>query len=321
MSRLLQIFLILILSGGAFVTMAQTTVITGRITDQETKQPIPFANIYVEGSSTGGVSDLQGNYSIQTSRTDIKELKFSYTGYKTVTRKIVIGEQQQINVRLAVDATLLQEIEVKSGKVRERYSNRNNPSVDLVREMIAHKEQNRVEHYEYSQYEQYEKLQMSLSNPSNDFKNRRLFRKYKWLFDNVDTTSIEGKALLPIYLQEAITDEYVRRTPNLKKSVTKAKQKVSFDDYVDNSGLSNYLNYLYGDVDLYDNNISIFTIQFLSPLAESAPMFYKFYITDTLKNENPAVVELSFAAAQSNGFSVSRLPVCHHGRQLRGATG
>ncbi len=273
-----------------------------KITDAKTKEPIPFVNIYAKGSSSGSVSDLNGLYTIKVLGKDFNEITFSYLGYKSVVKKIIIGEKQEINIKLVADATLLDEVEVKSGKGRERYSNKNNPSVDLVREMIAHKEQNRIEHYDFSQYEQYEKLQMSLSNPSNDFKNRRLFKKYKWLFENVDTTMIEGKALLPIYLQESLTDEFFRRSPRLTKSVVRARQKVSFDDYIDNNGLSNYLNRLYGDVDIYENNISIFTIQFLSPIANSAPVFYRFYITDTLKNVTPNLVELSFVPRNSTDF-------------------
>ncbi len=108
--------------------------------------------------------------------------------------------------------------------------------------------------------------------------------------------------VVPIYLQEKLTDEYFMRTPENKKSIVKVNQKVSIDDYVDNEGLSNYLNYLYNDVDIYDNNITLFTNQFLSPIADAAPTFYKFYVTDTLKDETPKLVELTFVPRDAGGF-------------------
>jgi hypothetical protein len=40
----------------------------------------------------------------------------------------------------------------------------------------------------------------------------------------------------------------------------------------------------------------------LSPIADSAPTFYRFYITDTLKNESPKLVELSFAPRNAGDF-------------------
>ncbi|MBT1704483.1 DUF5686 and carboxypeptidase-like regulatory domain-containing protein [Chryseosolibacter indicus] len=286
----------------AISVKAQTTIITGTVIDSETKEPLPFVNVYLKGSTIGNVTDINGNYSIHTSSTAYTEIQFSFLGYKTITRNIIVGQTQKIDVKLFSDATVLKEVEVVAGKGRERYRNKNNPAVDLVREMIEHKKQNRMEHYDFAEYEQYEKLQMSLSNLKDKFKQRKLFRKYKWLFENVDTTSIPGKTLLPIYLQENLTDEYYQRSPKNKKSVVKAHQKVSFDDYVDNEGLSTYLNYLYNDIDIYDNNITILTNQFLSPIADGAPTFYKFYITDTLKNENPVLVELSFAPRNPADF-------------------
>lgn len=284
------------------VTVLQAqTVVTGTIIDKETKDPIPFVNVIFAGTTTGSVSDTEGKYKIQSPEL-YTQVQFSFIGYKTITRNIKPGETNEINVRLEPEATILNEVEVTVDNKREKYRNKNNPAVDLVREMIDRKKQNRMENYQFVEYEEYEKLQMSLSNVSDKFKERKLFRKYKWLFDNVDTTSIEGKALLPIYLQETINDQYYRKSPEKKKTIKKAHQKVSFDDYVDNQGLSTYLNYLYNDIDIYDNNITILTNQFLSPIADAAPTFYKFYITDTLKDVTPKLAELVFVPRNAGDF-------------------
>ncbi|HEY9048759.1 MAG TPA: DUF5686 family protein [Ohtaekwangia sp.] len=281
---------------------AQTqTTVTGTITDKDTKDPIPFVNVIFAGTSVGTVSDVNGTYKIHTTEA-YTQVQFSFIGYKTITRNIKNGEANVLNVRLEPEATVLKEIEVTGDNRKERYRNKNNPAVDLVREMIEHKEQNRMSSYNYLEYEEYEKLQMSLSNVSDKFKQRKLFKKYKWLFDNVDSTSIEGKILLPIYLQETLSDKYYRKSPEKKRTVKKAHQKVSFDDYVDNQGLSTYLNYLYNDIDIYNNNITILTNQFLSPIADLSPTFYKFYITDTIKDVTPKLAELVFVPRDAGGF-------------------
>lgn len=277
------------------------TVVTGTIIDKETKDPLPFVNVIFAGTATGSVSDTEGKYRIHSTE-PYTQVQFSFIGYKTITRNIKPGETNEINIRLEPEATVLNEVEVTVDNRKEKYRNKNNPAVDLVREMIDRKKQNRMENYQFVEYEEYEKLQMSLSNVSDKFKERKLFRKYKWLFDNVDTTSIEGKALLPIYLQETINDQYYRKSPEKKKTIKKAHQKVSFDDYVDNQGLSTYLNYLYNDIDIYDNNITILTNQFLSPIADAAPTFYKFYITDTLKDVTPKLAELVFVPRNAGDF-------------------
>lgn len=85
------------------------------------------------------------------------------------------------------------------------------------------------------------------------------------------------------------------KKPNTTKQLIKAEQKAQFDPkFVDNSGLSAYFNKLYQDIDIYESNIELVTNQFLSPIAGSSPTFYRFYITDTIKTEQPYLVELSF---------------------------
>ena len=189
----------------AIAVVGQTTV-SGVVTDAETKEPLPFVNVFYEGTTVGSVTDADGAYVIHTPNLENVNLHFSFLGYKTIIRKIRPGETQELNVKMAPDAKVLDEVTVTSGNQRERYRNKNNPAVDLVREMISHKRENRMESYNYAEYEEYEKLQMSLSNMSDKFKDRKIFRKYKWLFENVDTTTIPGKALLPIYLQETLSD-------------------------------------------------------------------------------------------------------------------
>ncbi len=250
----------------------------------------------------GTRTDANGAYTLKSNNTGYTQVHFSFLGYKAIVRNITPGQENTIDVALKPEAQILQEVEVKPEKVKEKYRNKNNPAVDLIRQVVAHKNQNRIESYNYVQYEQYEKLMFSLSNMSDKFRNKKLFKKYTFLFDNVDSTKVQGKVLLPIYLQETLSDNYYRKDPSGKKAIVKAKQEVSFDDYIDNQGLSTYLNHLYQDIDIYDNNISLLTNQFLSPIADMAPTFYKFYIQDTLKANNPPLVELMFVPRNKSDF-------------------
>jgi hypothetical protein len=59
----------------------------GRILDQDTKEPIPFANIavYIGNTAVTGVtSDIDGNYTIKPLASGIYDLKVSYIGYNPV---------------------------------------------------------------------------------------------------------------------------------------------------------------------------------------------------------------------------------------------
>src|SRR5690606_13445163 len=77
------------------------------------------------------------------------------------------------------------------------------------------------------------------------FKNSRLVRKYQFLFENRDTTKVEGKSLLPIYLEEKVSDVYYRKEPEKRKEIIRGEKKVSFEDYIDNQGMRAQLNHIY----------------------------------------------------------------------------
>ncbi len=69
---------------------------------------------------------------------------------------------------------------------------------------------------------------------------------------------------------------------------------MNFGSYIDNEGLGQYFKHMYYEVDIYKNNIFLMTNEFLSPICNSAPTFYKFFITDTIVVNNAKDVELSF---------------------------
>lgn len=82
--------------------------ITGTVTDAETGEPLPGANILVKGTSTGTVTDFDGKFTIQANEGDV--LVFSYTGYQA--QEITVGSQTTIDVALSSDAELLGEVVV-----------------------------------------------------------------------------------------------------------------------------------------------------------------------------------------------------------------
>ena len=67
--------------------LAQVTEIKGKITDSETAEPIPFANVFFPGTTVGATTDFDGNYSISTQMAG-DSLKVMVVGYITKARKI-----------------------------------------------------------------------------------------------------------------------------------------------------------------------------------------------------------------------------------------
>lgn len=278
------------LTGFSFLANAQT-VVKGFVKDAVTMKPIQFVSIYFEGGK-GVTTGEDGSYSIVTYREKLSQLNFSFTGYKKITRKITPGKEQTVNVELELAASL-KEVVVKTRR-RAKYKNRDNPAVELIDLVIENKDKNRVKAYDYVQYQQYEKLSLSLTNKPEKLIKNRLFRNYKFILENIDSTTIEGKSLLPIYLEEKLSDRFYRKNPEKDKTVLLGEKKVNYGDFLDDNGISQYLKRLYSDINIYDNNVNILTTQFLSPIADMGPNFYRYYIRDTVELEGIKLVKLYF---------------------------
>jgi len=269
-----------------------TTIVSGTVNDASTKKPISYVTVVFAGSSIGANTDSHGKFSISTTQT-FDHIKITFVGYKDAVLPIVAGKTQIVNVRLFPQAQQLNTVTVKAGK-KPKYRNKGNPAVELIRQVIDHKPQNRPTAYDYVQYKEYDKIVFSFANVSSTLSDKKFFHKYKFIIDNRDSTSVPGKSLLPVYLDEKLEDVYYRKSPSKTKTNILAQKKVDFGAAVDAEGVSQYFKHMYADIDIYQNSIFLMTNNFLSPIAVSGPTFYKYFITDTLVIDGKKVVELSF---------------------------
>ena len=293
-------FTLLALSFFVFDASAQTpapvvskTIVTGVVVDAADKDPIPYATVLFKGTQIITKTDADGKFTISTSEQH-NQLEVTYVGYKAAFYTIKQGETQVINVRLQSESQSLTEVTIKSNK-RPAYRNKNNPAVELIRKVIENKEKNQNSNYEHVQFQQYEQMLFSLSNLSDKFKNKRIFKNYQFLFQKQDSTKVGGKTILPVFLEEKVSENYLQKSPEKKKQIFTGDKHVNYDaKFIDTKGLSKYFERMYADVNIYQSNISLMSNQFLSPIADVSPTFYKFFITDTIKTHVPNLIELSF---------------------------
>jgi len=102
-------FLSLILFGFAIsLTFAQESTVTGTVSS-DAEGPIPGVNIVIQGTTTGAVTDVDGNFTITVPGPDAV-LVFTSIGY--ASQNITVGNQTSINVNLVEDVMALDEIVV-----------------------------------------------------------------------------------------------------------------------------------------------------------------------------------------------------------------
>jgi len=123
----------------AILARAQETTISGIITDTKSKQAIPGVSVSLVGTSIGASTDINGHYVLKGNE-KTTTIRFSFIGYKPVTKEIIQEKEQIINVAMSEDSRLLTEVVIKSGK-KPKYRNKDNPASSLFGRSLRIKNQ------------------------------------------------------------------------------------------------------------------------------------------------------------------------------------
>lgn len=84
---------------------AQTTTLTGRVTDAATGAGLPFANVFINGTTKGTVTDEQGLYRLTAVPLGTIELVASYLGYQPARQSLRLENTRAREVNLALTST------------------------------------------------------------------------------------------------------------------------------------------------------------------------------------------------------------------------
>lgn len=120
--RIMRAILSTILIISALSLFGQNGVIKGKIVDATTNEPLPFVNVVVIGTSTGSVSDLDGNFQIFGLQPGFTRLSASFIGYNTtVSSEIEVSNSKVSNIEIAMQSadTELSEVTVTASPFRK----------------------------------------------------------------------------------------------------------------------------------------------------------------------------------------------------------
>lgn len=292
--------LIILLVGGSFFsqTNAQTSV-KGLVTDSITGEGLPFVSVFLKGSTQGTTTDADGYFAF-VSPSKSATLGFSYLGYNEKFVQLKSRKDTNLNVELAPTSYTLDEVVIKPGK--EKYVKKGNPAVAFVKEVIESKDANNPRNHDFYNYERYEKMTFALNNFSEEKRKKGLFKKFDFLQNYVDTSSVTGLPILNISVKEALEDVYYRKNPSDEKRVITGIKRSGIDEVFSEEGVQQFLKEVLKDVDLFKNDIPLFLIRFVSPLSTMGPSFYKYYLMDTVQVNGTKCMDLGFVPFNSESF-------------------
>ncbi len=282
---IMKIFLHKILIFSLLVAMplmssAQLTKIMGVVLDDETGEPISFANVFIKNTTIGVSAGFNGEFSMEV---DIPgdTLVASGIGYYESYILIKKGSFQKIEFRLKASEYNLNEIEIFAEA---------NPALIIFNRMIKNKHKNNPKDFDFFEYRLYNKIEIDANNVNDRFTKNRLLKKLDVVFQYIDTSTINGKAYLPIFISESVSRVYERSSPNSTKEIIIASQMSGYE----NPSLSQFMGGLYQEVNVYDNYIMIFEKNFISPVSDNGMFIYDYIVLDTVMMNNNICYHLMF---------------------------
>lgn len=298
-TKYIKSFLLFLLLGCCISVSAQN--IQGVVTDSLTNDPIPYLSVFYEGKGVGSITDNDGHYKVET-RKGWNKLTFSAVGYVTKVVNIIPGVTKNLNVRMRPDDIMLDEVVVKPK--REKYSRKNNPAVELMKKVIAHKNNNKLSENDYYQYNKYQKITMSLNDVTPDMLEKGMYKKMPFLKDQIELCEETNKFILPISVDETASQKIYRKHPKSEKTIIKGMSSTGVNElFATGDMLSTVLKDVFTDVNIYDNDIRLLQYPFISPISSSdAISFYKFYIMDTTFVDKDKCFHLTFVPNNSQDF-------------------
>ena len=298
--RYITLLVLLQFVTGISVLYAQSiTSASGIVRDSVSGEPLSYVSVMFENSTIGAMTDDDGAFSLQNDK-GLTRLVVSSLGYDNKVVNLKAGQKND-NLDILLSPTSFQIAEVEVRPTKERYSRKDNPAVELIKKVIEHKNDNRIEAKDEYQSEVDEKLSMSLDDFNPNLEKNKFLKKFKFIKNYLDTSEFNGKPIL------TISDQYYRKHPKAEKTITKAKRQQGIDKTLDDGGaITANLEEIFKGVNIFDNNINILLNRFVSPLSSTlAVSYYKYYIMDTVDVAGDKCVDLAFVPvnSQSYGFT------------------
>ena len=282
-----------------FFSLTTHAQLRGVVVDAEKGDTILYPSATYRGHHIAVSGNAMGEYTIE--RHNGWQLTFTAVGYKPKTITINASTPEVLNVKLKPDTRQLAEVVVKSK--RAKYSRKNNPAVELMKRVIAAKKRTNLENHDYLSYTKYQKLTMAINDITPADMDSGFIGKHKWLLDQVETSSYNGKLILPLTVDETVTQHLFRKNPKDEKDIVMGQSSSGVNQLIQTGDIMTVaMKDVFTDVDIYDDQVRLLQYPFTSPIGKDAIAFYRYYIEDTVYVDHDLCYHLQFIPNNQQDF-------------------
>lgn len=245
--------------------------ITGIVKDFETKKPLPFAAIVMNGEETF-MTDIDGKFEIATSK-KFNVITVQYIGYSS--KKISLSSKKFQTIFLESKVDPLKTITINS----------QNLANSIIKKVIAKRDENNPQKkLAYFEFNAYNKLMVTASPDSIKGKIDSIFvdKDFGKELSKIDSTEFKFKKIIDkqhLFLAEKVSTFQFAR-PILKETILAAKM----------AGFKEPIYELFGfnlqSFSIYDDKYELFETNYKSPISKNATREYRYSINDTVSIDN-----------------------------------
>ncbi|MBQ7996904.1 MAG: carboxypeptidase-like regulatory domain-containing protein [Paludibacteraceae bacterium] len=287
----------------------QRTSISGVVVDGDTGETLPFVQIYFLKSTTnkgmvpseiGTTTNLDGYFTLSNTE-GYNTLNFQMLGYKTEMLTLRKGQNRKdVKIKMTPDVYGLQDIVVTPKNRKRDYKRKGNPAVELIKNVIANKENHSVRTADQYTAQTYSRMSFALDNIKVNW-NKPFWKNFLFVQKYIDSTGVYPS--VTISLREHISEEYFQRKPHREKKILQKKRIFGVEDLVSSGSFQENVNAIFKDVDINDNSMNLLFNRFVSPLSSTlAVTFYQYYIMDTIMVDGYPCIDLAFVPVNSESY-------------------
>ncbi|MFA6366933.1 MAG: DUF5686 family protein [Bacteroidales bacterium] len=274
------------------VCFSQARTFKGQVIDATTKEGVFRATVSysVEGFAQGVTSDDEGHFEITVPQ-GIDSLRVSHISFNPTMKSIKFVKTKSIKIALNPHASQIKEVIITAKK--EKYSNKNNPAVDLIKKVLENRDENSILNYCPLNYLSHNKTLIALDPVNDTVLSRMKLKPVLNLMTGLEPTYFDSENYLPMYFFEELAQMYCKNGKNIDQQML-ALQDIKLTAILDENDAKRIKSSIFTKINLYQKYVDVLGYQFMSPINPLAPQFYKFFIEDTLIIDNRECIKLSF---------------------------
>ena len=127
-----------------------------------------------------------------------------------------------------------------------------------MKKVIAAKKLSDLSNHDYYRYDKYEKLTLGANDITPEQLEKKPFSSTPWLKEQVEVCQYNNKLILPISVDETVTEMIWQKSSGKKKSIIQGQQSSGINDLFQTGDILNVvMKEVFTDVNLYDDQIRL----------------------------------------------------------------